>query len=153
VRRKTHKSINTGGNWVSSCLSFFLSASAVAIYLYFHLLPPVQLLYLLLNLVHYMLSFSVSYPDLIKFSYFANTTKRGVCLAGERMPKLGWLSRYRYYKSKVCNLDYSPLGCLIAPCKFFILALRKSPLNLFCLKHYFQVCHQVCKHPPGLDQI
>jgi hypothetical protein len=27
--------------------------------------------------VHYVLSFSVSYPDLIKFPYFADTTERG----------------------------------------------------------------------------
>ncbi len=45
------------------------------------LLQPVQLLELVQNLVHemlsFMLSFSISYLDLIKFPYFVDTTERG----------------------------------------------------------------------------
>jgi hypothetical protein len=72
VWRKTHKTINFGGNWVSSCLSFFLSASTVAIHLYFHSS------HLSSSYYNYYRNLCISYPDLIKISNFANTTERGV---------------------------------------------------------------------------
>ncbi len=51
----------------------------------FSLLPPVHVLQLLLNLVHEMLSLSISHPDLVKFHYFVDTTeKRGLGMKGEK---------------------------------------------------------------------
>ncbi len=59
-------------NWVSSCLSFLVLLHI------FSLLLTVQLLYLVLkNLVHQMLNISISYWDLLKCLYFADTTERG----------------------------------------------------------------------------
>jgi hypothetical protein len=67
-------------NWVSSCLSFFSERlhCCCYIYLYFHYS------YLYYNFCNYiwtlcirLLSFSISYWDLIKFPYFADTTERG----------------------------------------------------------------------------
>jgi hypothetical protein len=73
---QTSFSTNFGGKLSFIVSLLFLGASTAATYI-FSLLSPVQLLELLSILVHYMLSFAVSYPDLIKFPYFADTTERG----------------------------------------------------------------------------
>jgi hypothetical protein len=46
--------------------------------------------------VHWMLSFSISYRDLIKFHYFADTGERG-----DRVWKRGWL----YRNFNVCKMN------------------------------------------------
>ncbi len=69
-------------NWVSSCLSFFLSASTAATYI-FSALPytitiiSLQPCALNADFEHFLLSCSISYWDLIKCPYFADTTERG----------------------------------------------------------------------------
>jgi len=69
-------------NWVSSCLSFFLSASIAATYTLtattcttnINSLDPCALN---AEFQHFVPSYSISYCDLIKCLYFADTTERG----------------------------------------------------------------------------
>jgi hypothetical protein len=61
-------------------LSFFLSASTVATYIF---AAPTCTATIITHLVHEMLSFCISYPDLIKLPYFEDLTQRG----DEKRPK------------------------------------------------------------------
>jgi hypothetical protein len=64
-------------NWVSSCLSFFVSAfSAVASICTTRICTTTIIR--LQPCGHQMLSFSISYWDLIKSSYSADATERGI---------------------------------------------------------------------------
>jgi len=61
-------------------LSFFLSASTAATYIFTAATCTTTII--TLNLVHSMLSFSISYSDLLKLPSFADLTQRegiGVC--------------------------------------------------------------------------
>jgi hypothetical protein len=69
-------------NWVSSCLSFFLSASTAATYIFTSLSYTTTIISLVPRALnaefqHFILSCSISYWDLIKYPYFADTTERG----------------------------------------------------------------------------
>jgi hypothetical protein len=69
-------------NWVSSCLSFFPSSSTAATYIFTALSCTSTIISLepyALNaeFQHFVLSCSISYWDLIKCPYFADTTERG----------------------------------------------------------------------------
>jgi hypothetical protein len=71
-------------NWVSSCLSFFLSASTASTAATYTLATPtctstiISLESCALNtkFQHFILSWSISYWDLIKCLYFVDTTER-----------------------------------------------------------------------------
>jgi hypothetical protein len=78
-------------NCVSSCLSFFLRASTAATYTFTATTCTTAIISLdpcALNaeFQHFVLSYSISYCDLIKCPYFADTTERGD-RGGERRPK------------------------------------------------------------------
>jgi hypothetical protein len=69
-------------NWVSSCLSFFLSASTAVTYIFTAPARTTTIITLepcALNaeFQHFVLSCSISYYDLIKCLYFADNTERG----------------------------------------------------------------------------
>jgi len=69
-------------NWISSCLSFFLSASTAATYIFTSLnytTPIISLGPRALNaeFQHFILSCNISYWDLIRYLYFADITERG----------------------------------------------------------------------------
>jgi len=77
-------------NWVSSCLSFFLSSSTAATYIFTVLICKTIIISLepcALNAEsqHFVLSCRISHWDLIKCPCFADTTERGDW--GERRPK------------------------------------------------------------------
>jgi hypothetical protein len=77
-------------NWVSSWLSFFLSSSTAATYIFTGLICKTIIISLepcALNAKseHFVLRCRISYWDLIKCPYFADTTQRGD--RGERRPK------------------------------------------------------------------
>jgi len=81
-------------NWVSSCLSFFLSASTAPTYIFTALTCTTTIISLepcALNaeFQHFVLRWSISYWDLIKCSYFADTTERGD-RGVKGGPKTGW---------------------------------------------------------------
>ncbi len=78
-------------NWVSSCLSFLLSASTAATYIFTARNCTTSIISLEPRALtaesqQFTLSCSISYWDLIKCLYFADTTERGD-REGERRPK------------------------------------------------------------------
>jgi hypothetical protein len=91
-------------NWVSSCLSFFLSAFTAATYIF---TAPVQLLSLVSYLVHGNAEFQhfISYWDLIKFPYFADTAEKR---------DRGWKPAQRQGEGRV-TLEITVLA-LVGPC-------------------------------------
>ncbi len=64
-------------NWVSFRICFFLSAPSDATYIFTGPTCTITIITLEPYLVHLMLSFSISYWELIKFPCFADTTERG----------------------------------------------------------------------------
>jgi hypothetical protein len=69
-------------NWVSSCLSFFLSASTAASYIFTSLNYTIAIISLgprALNaeFQHFIVSCNISYWDLVKYLYFVDITERG----------------------------------------------------------------------------
>ncbi len=78
-------------NWASLCRSFFACAPPL---LHNTILTIPYLYYndTRTSLVHLMLNFSISYCDLIKFPYFADTTVRGDWgeSTGDKVWKRGW---------------------------------------------------------------
>jgi hypothetical protein len=66
---KTQNTNNFGGSWVSSC-PVFLRASTAATYIF--TAPTCTATMITLQ------PFALNEPDLIKFSYFADTTEREV---------------------------------------------------------------------------
>jgi len=69
-------------NLVSSCLSFFLSASTAATYIFTApkcttIIVSLEPCALNAEFQHLILSCSISYSDLIKYLYFADTVERG----------------------------------------------------------------------------
>jgi hypothetical protein len=96
--------------WVSSCLSFFLSASTAAASIFSASNCTTTIISLgpcALNaeFQHSILSWSISYWDLIKCLYFADTTERrdrGV----RGGPKTEWRQGYCTLFSPDCLVDY-----------------------------------------------
>jgi hypothetical protein len=79
-------------NWVSSCLSFLHSASTAATYIFTApncttTIISLEPCGLNAEFQHFILSCSISYWDLIKCLYFADTTER-------QGPKTGWRQGY-----------------------------------------------------------
>jgi hypothetical protein len=80
---KLRKPSNLVVNWVSSCLSFFLSASAAATYIFTALTCTTTTIISLepcaldAEFQHFVLRCNISYWDLIKCPYFADSTERG----------------------------------------------------------------------------
>jgi hypothetical protein len=68
-------------------LSFCQSASTAATYIF--TAPTCTTTIITSNLVHYMLSFTISYWDLIKLPYFADLTQRED-RGWKEAPKTGW---------------------------------------------------------------
>jgi hypothetical protein len=93
-------------SWVSSCLSSFLERLHCCyidfhysyLYNYYKFSQPCVLN---AQIQHFVLSFSISYWDLIKFHYFADTSKRGV---------RGWKEAQRQGEDRV-TLLISLLEC------------------------------------------
>jgi hypothetical protein len=70
---------------------------------------------------HFVLSFSISYWDLIKFPSFVDTTKRGV-RGVKGGPKTGWLYRQLYWVKFEPNFDARSLS-------FFFKSRASQPTN------------------------
>jgi len=71
---ETHKTINIVINWVSSNF-YFLSTSIITTYIFTAL--NYTIIIIIFKLVPWMLNFNILYWDsIIKFLYFANTTKK-----------------------------------------------------------------------------
>jgi hypothetical protein len=103
---ETQKTINFDCSWVFT-VSFFFSERLHWCYIIFTAptcraaiipLEPCALNGEIQH--HFVLGFSISYWDLIKFPYFTDTTKRGI--RGERRPKdrvkTGWICGWLYCK-------------------------------------------------------
>jgi hypothetical protein len=78
-------------NWISSCLSFFLSASTATTYIFTAPNCTITIISqkpcaLSAEYQRFIVSCSISYWDLLKCLYFADTTQRGA-KGGERRPK------------------------------------------------------------------
>ncbi len=77
--------------WVSPSLSFFLNASIAPTCT--ATIIPREPCALNAKIQHFMLSFSISYRDSIKFTYFTDTTRRGVRLWKEGEDRVNlWIS-------------------------------------------------------------
>jgi hypothetical protein len=94
-------------SWVSHCISVFSWAPPLLLHRFSLLLLvqvtiiPLEPCALNAEIQHFVLSFSISYRDLIKFPYFADTTKRGVKRRPNERVKPGWLYGYLY-----CNQSF-----------------------------------------------
>jgi len=81
---ETKKTINFDDSWVSPSLSFLperlhcYDIDFHCSYLYSYYIIPLKPCALNAEIQRFVLSFSISYWDLIKFPYFTDSTKRGV---------------------------------------------------------------------------
>jgi hypothetical protein len=121
-------------NWVSSCLSFLLSASTAATYI----LTAPNCTTTIINLepcaLNAALNFSISYWDLIKCLHFVDTTER------EREDR-GWKEPQRQDEDRVTlwiTLLYEPFNDvpMAAPMHLFFFSLSSWSTNKIMIQIY-----------------